>query len=185
VRRTLDAIYTAAGALAALCIAAIAGLVFAQVCLNLADKTVAAATGAALGLTIPSYSDITGYLLAAASFLALAYTLRAGGHIRVTLAIRLLPARARRAVETAVTAVALAMSGYATWFMVGLVRESAAFGDRTAGMVSLPLWAVQAPVAVGLAVLTVALADELAGAVRGRAPSWQGRGENLLGGEGE
>lgn len=180
-RRTLDFIYRAAGGLAALFILAIVVLVFAQVCLNLADKIAAALTGRGLGLTIPSYADFTGFFLAAASFLALAHTLRAGGHIRVTLLTGRLAAPRRRLAEIAVTAAALAMTAHATWYVAGLVHESYAFGDRSSGMVSVPLWLPQLPVLAGLAILALALADELVGQLRGRPPSWEGKGENLLG----
>lgn len=179
-RRVLDTLYRAAGGLAALFIVAIVALVFAQVILNLADKITAAVTGAGLGITIPSYADFTGFFLAAASFLALAYTLRAGGHIRVTLVTRALSARARHATETAVTAVALAMTGFGTYYMALLVVESYEFGDKSAGMVSVPLWIPQIPVALGLFILALALADELVGLLRGRSASWSGKGENLL-----
>lgn len=179
-RRCLDFIYRAAGGLAAAFIVAIVGLVFAQVCLNLGDKISAALFGKGIGLTIPSYADFTGFFLAASSFLALAYALRAGGHIRVTLVTGRLPERVQRRVETLIVAIALAMSAYATWYMGLLVFESIEFGDRSAGMVSVPLWVPQLPVALGLAILTLALADELAGLLRGHAPSWDGKGESLL-----
>ena len=179
-RRVLDTLYRAAGGLAAMFIAAIVALVFAQVILNLADKITAAITGTGLGITIPSYADFTGFFLAAASFLALAYTLRAGGHIRVTLVTRTLSERTRHLTEIAVTAIALAMSAFATWYMILLVIESHEFGDKSAGMVSVPLWIPQLPVAAGLCILTLALADELFGLLRGRPASWSGKGENLL-----
>jgi len=35
--------------------------------------------------TIPSYSDFSGFMLAAATFLAMPYTFRSGGHIKVSL----------------------------------------------------------------------------------------------------
>ncbi|MBY6069494.1 TRAP transporter small permease [Leisingera aquaemixtae] len=179
-RTVLDFIYRAAGGLAALFIVSIVALVFAQVCLNLADKVAVALLGSGIGLTIPSYADFTGFFLAASTFLALAYALRAGGHIRVTLLTNRLPTRARGAVETAVTFLALAMSGYATWYMGLLLLESLEFGDRSAGMVSVPLWLPQAPVTLGLGILTLALADELVCMLRGALPSWEGKGENLL-----
>lgn len=179
-RRTLDFIYQAAGGLAAFFILAIVALVFAQVCLNLADKIAVAATGAGIGLTIPSYADFTGFFLAASTFLALAYTLRAGGHIRVTLLLGRLPAGAHRAFEIAVVLVALAMSAFATWYVILLVHESLEFGDRSSGMVSVPLWLPQLPVALGLSILTLALIDELVGLLRGRPASWEGKGESLL-----
>ncbi|MDC0738908.1 TRAP transporter small permease [Cognatishimia sp. SS12] len=179
-RRSLDMIYKGAGALAALFILAIVVLVSAQVVLNLADKIAAALTGRGLGLTIPSYSDFTGFFLAAASFLALAYTLRVGGHIRVTLITGRLPVRLARAAEIAVTAIALLMSGYASWYMALLAYESYEFGDQSSGMISVPLWLPQLPVVIGLMVLTLALLDEIVALLQGRAPSWDGKGENLL-----
>ncbi|MBY6084157.1 TRAP transporter small permease [Ruegeria arenilitoris] len=179
-RRSLDFIYRAAGGLAALFILAIVVLVFAQVGLNLADKIWAALTGRGVGLTIPSYADFTGFFLAASSFLALAYTLRAGGHIRVTLLIGRMPKGPRRLTEICVVTVALAMSAYATWYLGLLVLESLEYGDRSPGMVSVPLWIVQMPVLLGLAILTLALVDELVGLLAGHAPSWDGKGENLL-----
>lgn len=75
-RAALDFVYRAAGGLAAVFIVAIVAIVFAQVCLNLADKISVAMTGQGVGLTIPSYSDFTGFFLAGSSFLALAYALR-------------------------------------------------------------------------------------------------------------
>lgn len=179
-RLALDFIYRAAGGLAALFIVAIVALVFAQVCLNLADKIAVAATGSGVGLTIPSYADFTGFFLAASTFLALAYALRTGGHIRVTLVTNRLPDRIRRGVEIAVALLALAMSGYATWYMGLLWLESLEFGDRSSGMVSVPLWLPQTPVVLGLAILAIALADELICMLRGALPSWEGKGENLL-----
>jgi len=179
-RSVLTSIYRFAGGLAACFILAIVVLVFAQVCLNLADKIAAALTGNGIGLTIPSYADFTGFFLAASAFLALAYTLREGGHIRVTLVVMRLPERARHLAEIMVTLIALAMSAFATVYVVLLVLESHEFGDQSAGMVSVPLWIVQMPVALGLAILTLALADELYGLLRGSRPSWAGKGENLL-----
>jgi len=179
-RSALDNLYRLAGGLAAAFIVAIVVVVFVQVCLNLADKIAAAIAGTGLGLTIPSYADFTGFFLAAATFLALAYALREGGHIRVTLLLGRLPARAQHRFEIAVVAIALAMSAYASWFIILLVYESFEYGDRSSGMVSVPLWLPQLPVAFGLIILTIALLDELVGLLRGRTASWDGKGENLL-----
>ncbi|MBO9466472.1 TRAP transporter small permease [Tropicibacter sp. R15_0] len=179
-RAALDFIYRASGGLAALFITGITVIVAIQVVLNLIDKIAIKFTGQGVGLTIPSYADFTGFFLAAASFLALAYTLRAGGHIRVTLITSRLAAPIRRVVEIVAVIIALGMSAYATWYMGLLVLESHEFGDQSSGMVSVPLWIVQTPVAFGLAVLTLALADELVALFRGQPASWDGKGDNLL-----
>ncbi len=179
-RRSLDTLYHAAGIIAAFFILAIVALVAAQVMLNLADKISAALVGQGLGLTIPSYADFTGFFLAASSFLALAYTLRVGGHIRVTLLTTRLPERVQHGVEIIVVIIALCMSAYATFYVGLLVEESHRFADRSSGMISVPLWIPQLPVLAGLAILTIALADELVSLLKGQKPSWDGKGENLL-----
>ena len=179
-RKLLDFLYLSSGALAALFLVGIVVLVFAQVVLNLIDKIAAGVFGNAIGLTIPSYSDFTGFFLAAASFLALAYTLRGGAHIRVTLVTGLLGQRWQNFFEWAALIVAAGMTGFAAYYVVLLVLESHEFGDMTSGMVSIPLWVPQAPVALGLIVLTIALIDELVTLALGGRPSYEGKGENLL-----
>lgn len=180
VRRLLDGLYGASGALAALFVLAIAVLVMGQVTLNIVDRVAMLVRGSALGLTIPSYSDFTGFFLAAASFLALAHTLRRGDHIRVTLLTGKLPAKAARAAEVAAVAIALLATLFLAWYVGALVLESLEYGDLSSGMVAVPLWIPQCFVALGIVVLAVALADELLGLLRGHEPSWTGRQEDLM-----
>jgi TRAP-type C4-dicarboxylate transport system permease small subunit len=180
VRRALDALYAGCGWAAAGFIVAICATVTAQVALNTLDKVLAALGVARTGLSVPSYSDFTGFFLAAASFLALAATLRAGAHIRVTLLIGRLGPRAARVMDAAALALALAVSGWFAWFAARLSHESWMFGDVSTGIVPVPLWPPQAAVALGLAALTLALADELVAVLGGRAPSYAGKGEGML-----
>ncbi len=172
-RRALDMLYRGSGALAALFLVLIALAVLLQVGANAVDAIVAAATGSAMGLVVPSYAEFTGFFLAASSFLGLAYTLKAGAHIRVGLAITLLPRRARQAVEAWCCLAGAALSGYFAVYAMLLVLESLEFDDRATGMVPVPLWIPQSAVALGLAVLTVALVDELVTVLRGRTPTYE------------
>lgn len=171
-RRLLDGLYGASGALAALFVLAIALLVMAQVTLNIVDRLAVMLGGSAPGLTIPSYSDFTGFFLAAASFLALAHTLRSGDHIRVTLLTGRLAAGPRRTIEILTVALALLVTLFIGYYLVALVLESLEYGDLSSGMIAVPIWIPQSFVAAGVAVLAIALADELQGQLRGRAPSW-------------
>ncbi|MEE8189251.1 MAG: TRAP transporter small permease subunit, partial [Kiloniellales bacterium] len=98
-RGFLNLLYRGSGALAAMFLAAICGIVLLQVGANLIDKLVGWFGGEPPGLLVPSYAEFTGFFLASASFLALAYTLREGGHIRVSLLIQHLSGRRRRAIE--------------------------------------------------------------------------------------
>lgn len=179
-RRMLDGLYAVSGWAAALCIVAITALVAAQVSLNLADKVLGGLGLPRLGVTIPSYSDFTGFFLAAASFLALAATFRAGGHIRVTLLTSRLKGPIGRLVEVCAVALAAAAALYFTWFTALLVLESHEFNDMSSGMVAVPIWIPQTAMLAGLAVLSVALIDELAALLRGEPPSYAGKGEDLL-----
>jgi len=172
-RAALDLLYRASGALAAALLVAIGIIVLLQVGANLIDKMVGWAGGTPPGLLIPSYSEFAGFFLAAASFLALAYTLRAGDHIRVSLLIHHLPPRARRLIELWCLAVAGSLSGYFAWHAFGLVLDSLRFNDLSPGIVPVPLWIPQAPVAVGLTVLTVALADDFFRVLRGATPTYE------------
>lgn len=179
-RRYLDTLYKASGWFGACCIAAICLLVLCQVMLNLLDRITTLLTGSAIGLTIPSYADFTGFLLAAASFMALAYSLREGAHIRVNLIIGRLPERLRRPVEIWCILFGLSISLYFSWYTAKLTHESFTYNDLSAGMIAVPIWIPQTALLLGLTVLSIALMDELATVLRGNVPSYVEKGEGLL-----
>ena len=154
-RHFLDRLYLSAGWAAAGAIFAIALLVSAQVLLNLATRVF----GLPLPSSIPSYADFSGFLLAAATFLALPWTFRTGGHIRVSLLTQRMPERLRVWSEVAVLALAALLVGALTVYVVLLVAESRRFGDVSSGMVPVPLWIPQAVMATGLGLLLVAIVD--------------------------
>lgn len=172
-RVLLDVVYRASGALAAALLAAICVIVLLQVGANLIDKMAAWAGATPPGLLIPSYSEFAGFFLAAASFLALAYALRAGDHIRVSLVIHHLPPKARRASELWCTGAAGLLTGYFAWHTLRLIGESWRFNDLSPGIVPVPLWIPQTPVALGLVILTVALADDFVRILRGGSPAYE------------
>ncbi len=182
-RRFLDNLYRWSGWLAATFIASICLLVFAQVILNLVDRIAKMTTGSAIGLAIPSYADFTGFFLAASSFLALAYTLREGGHIRVSLFIANAGPKTRHFIELWCLALALAASAYFTWYAAHLVYESHKFHDLSAGMIAVPIWIPQTAMLTGLVILTIALIDEFVDVLKGNDPSYTDKGENLLQGD--
>jgi len=172
-RRALNVLYAASGALAAFFVCAIFVVVLAQTLLNLADKIAKMVSGAPLGLLLPSYAEFAGYFLAAASFLALASTLRAGAHIRVNLLIRHCAPRTRRWVEAWCCALATLLSGYFCYQTVLLTRDSWEYGDVSYGLIAIPIWIPQSAVSLGLVILTVALLDELQRVLRGHPPCYE------------
>jgi TRAP-type C4-dicarboxylate transport system permease small subunit len=179
-RRGLNLLYLTSGWLAAASIAAICLLVLCQVCLNAIDRLSTLLTGSAIGLTIPSYADFTGFFLAAASFLALAYTLREGGHIRVSLILSHLHGKLRHALEIWCLLLCSGVTLYFSWYALLLVKESYEYHDLSSGMIAVPIWIPQAAMLVGLVVLSIALLDELFQTFCGRQPCYVAAGENLL-----
>ena len=98
-RRFLDSLYRVTLWLSALCLVTIAFLVGAQLAGRILDGTLALLHLPRTDFVILSLNEICGYLLAAASFLALAGTLKSGVHIRVTMLLGALSENARRIVE--------------------------------------------------------------------------------------
>jgi len=147
-RRFLDALYRGAAVVAGLCLVLMTLLILAQV------------VGRWFGVLVPSTEDFSGYLLAAASFLALPHALREGALIRVTLVISRLGPLTRRVTEALVLALALPLMAFISWALSSMVHESWQFGELTQGYVPVPLWLPQLPVALGALLMTLALADE-------------------------
>ena len=164
--RQLQRLYDLCGAIAGGLIICICLLISAQILLNGFGRL----SPGTLPSTIPSYADFSGFMLAGATFLALAHTLRAGGHIRVNLVTTRLPERTQVVAEAIVLLIAASLVGYATWFMGALVLESLHYGDTSPGIIAVPLWIPQLTMVTGLVLLTVALLDTLVQSVRNRAP---------------
>ncbi|MFK5926687.1 MAG: TRAP transporter small permease [Desulfuromusa sp.] len=179
-RQGLDKLYLASGWLAAASISVICLLVLCQVCLNAVDRLSGLLTGSAIGLTIPSYADFTGFFLAAASFLALAYTLREGGHIRVTLILTRLNEKLRHIFEIWSLLFCSAVAVYFTWYTFLLIRESYTYKDLSSGMIAVPIWIPQSTMLIGLLVLSIALIDTLISVILGNQPGYADAGESLL-----
>jgi TRAP-type C4-dicarboxylate transport system permease small subunit len=157
VRGFLDGLYRTSGVVAAVFLALIAALVLIQI------------VGRALGVLVPSTDDIAGFFLVATSFLALAHTLKANGHIRVELLLQRLPPAARRPVELATLGIGASITLYFAWFAIDLAWLSWRFGDMSQGVFAVPLWIPQGGMALGLIILAIAFVDEFVLALRGRA----------------
>ena len=149
----LQKIYDLCGALAGGLILCICMLISAQIGLNAFGRF---APGV-LPSTISSYADFSGFMLAGATFLALAHTLRSGGHIRVNLVTARMPLRMQFFAEGFTLLVAGAVVGYATWFMWALVFESIHYGDVSAGIVPIALWIPQSAAACGVGLLWISI----------------------------
>lgn len=172
-RRALDRLYRASLLGAAGALVAILLIVLTQVAFNVLDRVLQWSGSTPVGWLIPSYAEICGYLLGTASFLALAGSFRAAAHIRVTLFLRRAPPPPlRRRLELACLSLALAVGVYFLFFFGRLTWQSIRFGDLSTGLLPIPLWLPQSLMTLGLAVLVLALADELLRLARGREPAY-------------
>ncbi len=124
--------------------------------------------GRELHFHVPGTDAYAGYLMAAAGFLALAHTLKRGDHIRVTLLLQYLGARAHKALQVWSLAAAVALAALFAWFSARLAWQSYKFHDVSTGNDATPLWIPQIGMAVGTLILLVAFVDELVLELRGR-----------------
>jgi TRAP-type C4-dicarboxylate transport system permease small subunit len=148
-RRALDALYDAAGALAALFMAG----TLAMVLLGIASRL--------LSWFVPGTDAYAGYCMAAAGFLALAHTFRSGEHIRVTLALEHVGVKARRGLELWSLAVGATIAAAFAYFSARLAFQSWDFNDISTGNDATPLWIPQLAMAAGSVILAIALIDAL------------------------
>lgn len=172
-RRALDTLYAAALWASAISLALIAILVGAQILGRLADNALVLFGYRRYGFIILSLSEICGFLLGAATFLALAGTLKAGAHIRVTLFLSFLPESFRRFAEMFALAFATLGSAFATFYVARLALDSWRFNELSIGLLPLPLWPPQALMAFGAGLLTLAFLDEFGRVALGQRPSFR------------
>lgn len=148
-RAFLDRLYNAAGYTAALFLVGTLAMVVTGIAGRLFD------------FHVPGTDSYAGYCMAAAGFLALAHTLKRGEHIRVTLLIEHVGARARRALELWSLAIAVLLAALFAFYSVRLAYQSWTFNDISTGNDATPLWLPQLAMALGTLVLFVAFVDEL------------------------
>lgn len=159
-RAMLDKLYTGAGVLAGACIVIITLMILVQI------------VGRWFGIIIPSTEDFSGYLLASASFLALAHTFRHGGHIRVTLLIHLLSASWQKKLTFITLLIFTAMVAWGAYYLGYLVWESWEFEELSQGYIAVPMWIPQLPMALGAIIFLIALLDDIISLMMGHTPAF-------------
>ncbi|MBA3776629.1 MAG: TRAP transporter small permease [Betaproteobacteria bacterium] len=148
-RVALDRLYNAAGVLAALFLIGTLLMVLVGI------------AGRLLHFYVPGTDSYAGYCMAAAGFLALAHTLKHGEHIRVTLLIEHVGAKARRGLELWALAAASVLAAAFAFYSVRLAYQSWQFNDISTGSDATPLWLPQITMAIGTVILLIAFVDEL------------------------
>lgn len=173
-RKGLDLLYRVSGGIAAFFLFMIAVTIVAQV------------AGRVFGFTIDS-TESGGFFLAGTTFMGMAYTLKSGSHVRVSLLVSKLKGVAAWAAEIWICLFAAFGCAYLTWQTFWMVRDSWRFGDLSPGLLAVPFWIPQSVMLGGLAILTIAFVDELVLVLTGGVPGYAAPHDTALEGieEGE
>lgn len=119
-----------------------------------------------LGSTVRDAEEFAAWAMAAAGFFGLPYALHCGSHIRVSAVTRFLPETVHHGMEVLASVIGLALALYLAWYCNAFVLESWRFNELSQGLVPVPLWIPQLPMAVGSALLAVAFGERLVRVVR-------------------
>ncbi len=160
-RRALDALYLFGGVLGGVALAAIGGIIAAQV------------IGRQFGLTVLGADDLTAFSVAASATLPLAYAFRHGAHIRVDLIIGNLRGAARFVMESISLIITAALCAFFAYAMLDLAFDSFEFDDVAQGSVAWKLWVPQGLVGAGVALFALCLIDDLVVHLTGGTPSYR------------
>jgi TRAP-type C4-dicarboxylate transport system permease small subunit len=160
-RRFLNRLYDASGALAALCLVGIFVVMLAQ------------SFGREAGILFRGADDIVAWLCAATAFLALGHTFRHGELVRVGLWIDKLGERGRWLAELFALSLSSAFVAYMLWAVVRFVYESWKFNEVAQGLIRVPIWIPQLCFVIGVCIFLVAVLDELILVLRKQKPSYR------------
>ena len=160
-RRFLDRLYAASGALAAVCLASIAVVMLAQAGMR------------ELGMLLRGADDIVAWLCAASAFFALGHTFRRGELVRIGLVIDRLPPRVQRPVALCALAITVLFVGYMVYAVMRFVFESWKFNEVAQGLIQIPIWIPQMSFALGALILFIAVVDEFVVLARGGKPAYE------------
>jgi TRAP-type C4-dicarboxylate transport system permease small subunit len=103
---------------------------------------------------IPVAWEYSSYLMAATFTFGAAMTLRAGGHIRVTLVLARVSPATRRRMETVLAVLGVGFCGYLAWAMAYFTWRSFESGQTSVSSGTL-MWIPQIFVTFGIVLLTV------------------------------
>lgn len=160
-RRSLNFLYNAAGALAALCVLAIAVGMIGQSVFRL------------IGWRTGATNDVVGWLCAAAAFFAMAHTFKHGDFVRVTLLLERLSDAKKRVFDIGSLALATVFVGYLAYWAARYAYESWLYKDMANGLWAVPMWIPQLSFVFGAALFFVAVLDEFISVLAGNKPSYQ------------
>lgn len=119
------------------------------------------------GSPILATDEVSGYLLLAIVFFGLAYTMKAGGHIRADIVLTHVSVKIRETLEVLATVLALAFTLVLLGGAWALVAEYYVHGTTSFKYLQIPLWMPAALLVVGAALLVLQLVAQLLRKLRG------------------
>lgn len=159
-RKSLDTLYLASAWAGALCVLAICCLMIGQALLRLN------------GTLVRGADDITAWSCAGAAFLPLAATFKRGELVRMGMLIDQFSDRTARWIELAALTMCGAIAVFMAYWLWFMVYESYIYDERAQGLLPIPIWIPQTPVAFGALVLAIALVDEWLRVAIGLLPTY-------------
>jgi len=160
VRRFLDWLYQASGAVGALFVLLLCVLMIGQSILR------------EFGVRTGAINDLVAWSCAAASFFAMAHAFKHGDFVRVTLLLEKLPDTTRRYFEITSLTIGSISVAYLAFWANKFTYDSWAFDEKAQGLLPIPIWIPQASFALGSILLLVAVLDELIIVLRGSKPTY-------------
>tara|TARA_Y100000817_G_C16717986_1_gene482306 strand:+ start:359 stop:850 length:492 start_codon:yes stop_codon:yes gene_type:complete len=109
------------------------------------------------GFYIRGLTEYSGYSLATASFLALAYTFNENGHIRITLFLDKAKDRVLRFLLIWSLAISTFFSGFLAFYFIKMWVVSIQLAERSQGADEILLWIPQTGVAIGAVIFFICI----------------------------
>ncbi len=157
--RLIDWVSRVAGYAAALMIAGIALLVLTEiVCRNV------------FNISLTFAWDYSAYMMAGAIFCGAAFTLRTGGHVRVSLLTLNVPPLFARGIDFLATVFALAITSFAAYALVLFAWQSFTTGRTSSTIDATPLVYPQGVMAFGVSLLALQFLVRLIRLLTGAPP---------------
>lgn len=155
----IDGLSRVAGAFGALLFVGIAVLILAEIFMRVA-----------LNVSLTFAWEYSTYFTAVGIFCGAAYTLRTGGHVRVTLLSTKVSPRTAHAIDVLCTLFAIWMVGTLAYAMTEFALRALAAGSRSPTVVAVPLVIPSSGVALGAILLLLQLLARLTRLLIGEAP---------------
>lgn len=151
----VDTLGRVSGGIAALSLAALTLLILSEIAVRFLSSYIPG-----LPAGIPTAWEVSSYLMGVAFMAGSAMTLRAGGHIRVSLLLSQLPPQSRRALEVVASLAGFLLTAFLLYSLIGFTWASFDRG-QTSPASDIPLWIPEAAITFGAGILCLQMLARL------------------------